>query len=64
MKKRTLVLLTWVPLLIGWFISLTVTVPNLGRVSYYILPLLTLLFWFQLGKQFAKTDWSAPLAIP
>ena len=63
MKKRTLILLTLIPLLVGWLINATIRFPRLFSVSYYILPFLTLIFWFQLGRQYAKTDWNAAVAL-
>lgn len=57
MKKRTLVLLTFVPIIVGYIINLTVLLPGIGMLILYVLPLLTTVFWFWLGIQFAHTTW-------
>lgn len=63
MRKRTLVVLSWTPLLIGWVINLVMANFGVSFFVFYILPFLTAIFWFLLGRQFGKTDWNAPMAI-
>lgn len=63
MKKRTLVLLTFVPIIAGYIINLTVLLPGIGTLIYYVLPLLMTVFWFWLGRQFAHTTWKTIPAI-
>lgn len=57
MKKHVLICLTFVPIIVGYIRNLTVLLPGIGIVLYYLLPLLTTVFWFYLGKQFAHTTW-------
>lgn len=59
-KKWFLVLLTIVPIPVGYLINLLVANymdSFVGRFSYYILPLLELVFWFWLGFRFSRTTW-------
>ncbi|MBE5948392.1 MAG: hypothetical protein E7261_05105 [Lachnospiraceae bacterium] len=63
MKKSLLVLLTFIPIIVGYIINFTLTVPRVGVLIYYILPLLTTVFWFWLGSRFAHTTWKALPAI-
>lgn len=58
MKKLHLVLLTLVPILAGWFINLTIAVPVVGTLIFYLLPLAVLYFWFRLGEQYAGSGWN------
>ena len=63
MKKIILILLTLVPILIGWLINVFIYVPKVGMALFYVLPFVVLVFWFWLGRQYAKTDWSPLSAI-
>ncbi len=63
MKKSILLLLTLVPVLVGYLINLSAMLPVLGQLIYALLPLPTLVFWFWLGWQYAKTDWTALQAL-
>ena len=63
MKKYVLIILTFVPILAGWLINVTLSVPLLGMVFFYGLPLLVLVFWFWLGGRYAEMDWGAFPAI-
>lgn len=63
MKKRTLVLLTFVPVLAGYIRNLTILLPGIGALLYYTVPLLTTVFWFWLGMQFAHAAWKTVPAI-
>lgn len=54
MKKSVLILLTLVPVIVGYLVNVLITVPVIGIASFYLLPLLTTAFWFYLGKQFAR----------
>lgn len=58
MKKPQLVLLTLVPIIVGWLINILILIPVVGMLLFYVLPFGVLLFWFWLGKQYAKTDWN------
>lgn len=57
MKKSELVLLTFVPILVGYLINATFFIPVIGTLLFYILPIVVLAFWFWLGSQYSKTDW-------
>ncbi len=54
-QKIALVLMTFVPIIMGYIIN------SMLRVSvflgYYIVPCLVLIFWFFLGRQFSRTNW-------
>ena len=63
MKKLILILLTLVPILAGWLINVTLLVPVLGELMFYVFPILVLVFWFRLGGRYAETDWGAVPAI-
>ena len=63
MKKHVLVLLTFVPMIAGCIVNLTILLPGIGTFIYYVLPLFTTAFWFYLGRQFAHTDWKTIPAI-
>ena len=63
MKKRVLVLLTFVPVIVGYVINLTIILPVIGPMFFYVLPILATVFWFWLGRQFAHTTWKTVPAI-
>ncbi len=54
MKKSVLILLTLVPVIVGYLVNVLIMVPVIGMVGFYLLPLLTTGFWFYLGKQYAR----------
>lgn len=58
MKKIYLVLFTFLPFLVGHIINISVAkLSVMGSIIYYILPLLTTVFWFYLGRQYARSTW-------
>lgn len=59
MKKCGLVLLTLIPIFAGYLINLALFIPVVGMLLFYIGPLFVLGFWFWLGGQYSKTDWTA-----
>jgi len=63
MKKGVLILLTFVPIFVGWAVNLTILVPTIGMILFYVLPVLTTVFWIFLGKHFAHTSWKTIPAI-
>jgi len=62
MKKRVLILLSFVPVVVGWLVNILIMIPVIGMAGFYLLPLLTTVFWFFLGKQYAH-KWKAVLAV-
>ncbi len=58
MKRSVLVLLTFIPLLIGCLINFSIMVPIIGSASFTLLPIVTTIFWFYLGKKFAQSGWN------
>ena len=50
MKKSVLVLLTFVPFIVGHIINISIRIPVIGMIIFYVLPLLTTVFWFYLGR--------------
>lgn len=57
MKKSVLVLLTFVPFIVGHIINISIRIPVIGMIIFYVLPLLTTVFWFYLGRQYARSTW-------
>ncbi|MBQ3535036.1 MAG: hypothetical protein IJA56_07760 [Clostridia bacterium] len=62
MKKSVLISLSLVPVVVGWFVNILILVPVIGMAGFYLLPLLTTVFWFSLGKQYAR-KWNAVPAV-
>ena len=54
MKRWILISLTLVPFIAGHIINSTLAIPVLGIALYYVLPLLTTVFWFWLARQYAR----------
>lgn len=54
MKRWILISLTLVPFIAGHIINSTLAIPVLGIALYYVLPLLTTVFWFWLARQHAR----------
>jgi len=63
MKKSVLILLTFVPIIVGYIVNFTIRIPVIGMVIFYVLPLLTTVFWFYLGRQYARSTWKTVPAI-
>ena len=63
MKKALLLLGMLVPVAVGGLVNLLLPVPGLGAVCFTLLPLATTVFWFFLGRQYARAPWRGPLAI-
>jgi hypothetical protein len=63
MKKFALVLLSFVPIVVGYIVNITLLLPVIGMLSFYVLPLLTTAFWFYLGRQYVRTGWKPVSAI-
>ena len=57
MKKCVLVLLTFVPFIVGHIVNRSISIPVIGSIVFYVLPLLTTAFWFYLGRQYARSTW-------
>ena len=54
MKKSVLILLTLTPVIVGYLVNILIMVPVIGTAGFFLLPLLTTVFWFYLGKQYAR----------
>lgn len=63
MKKGILILLTLVPLIVGYIVNITITIPGIGMIIYYVVPLGVIAFWFYLGSLYSKTTWKAIPAV-
>lgn len=63
MEKSKLVLLTFVPIIINRLSNFLLLMPVLGMLSFYVVPLLTTVFWYWLGKQYAHGPWKPAPAI-
>ena len=59
MKKFLLVLLTFVPIPVGYLINRNIRTPVVGMLLFYVAPLAVTVFWFWLGNQYSKTNWGA-----
>lgn len=59
MKKGILLLLTLVPVAVGYLVNLLLAVPGIGGVCFWVLPLATTVFWFFLARGYARTSWNA-----
>ena len=62
MKKSVLLLSTLVPVVVGYLVNVLIMVPVIGMASFYLLPLVTTVFWFYMGKQYARR-WKAVSAV-
>ena len=60
MKKTILIASSLVPVIVGYLVNYLVTVPEIGMKAFFLLPLLTTVFWFYLGKQYAHRWKPAP----
>ncbi|MEL7656550.1 MAG: hypothetical protein AAGU75_11655 [Bacillota bacterium] len=58
MKRNTLILLTFVPVVTGYILNLTLLIPGMGVLLYYLLPCITQIFWFYLGNKYSETNWN------
>lgn len=54
MKKSILILLSLVPVVVGWLINSLMQFPVIGTAGFYLLPLFTTVFWFFLGQKYAR----------
>ncbi len=63
MKKISLVLLGFVPIIVGYLLNIMIMVPVIGMSGFYLLPLLTTVFWFCLGKRCAHSTWKTVSAV-
>ena len=54
MKKCMLIMLTLVPAVVGYVVNILLAVPKIGMAAYYLLPLLTTVFWLYMGKQYIR----------
>ena len=59
MKKGVLVLLSLVPVAVGYLVNHLLAVPGIGGICFLLLPLATTVFWFFLARGYARTFWSA-----
>lgn len=58
MKKNILLFLALVPVVTGYLLNITLLIPGLGALLYYLLPSITLCFWFYLGSKYSETNWN------
>ena len=54
MRKSVLILLSLVPVAVGYLINGLIRVPVIGMAVFYLLPLAVTAFWIYLGKQYAQ----------
>lgn len=58
MKKNVLISLTFIPLVTGYMLNQSLMLPRLGLLFYYLIPFVTLPFWFYLGRKYSETNWN------
>ena len=63
MKKSILILLSFVPVVVGWLVNTLIMVPVVGMAGFYLLPLFTTVFWFFLGKQYTHKWKTVPAVL-
>ena len=64
MKKSVLILLTFVPLIIGYLTYVnTYTMYGTRSVKYYLLILLSTVFWFFLGMLYTRSNWKPIISV-
>ena len=63
MRKSVLFLLTFVPVAVGYFVNMLIAVPVIGMAAFYLLPLCTTVFWFYLGKRYARRWKTVPAVL-
>jgi len=63
MKKNVLVLSSLIPVIVGYLVNILIMVPVIGMAGFYLFPLLTTVFWFYLGKQYARRWKPAPAVL-
>lgn len=63
MKKSTLILWTFIPILTGYLVNSLLRVPVLGEIFFYALTVTTTAFWFWMGRQFEKSTFKTIHAI-
>ena len=56
MKKSVLILLTFIPIIVGYIVNFTISIPVIGMMIFYALPLLTTLFWICFNENSAKWE--------
>ena len=49
--------------IVGYIINHFILLPVIGMVFYRVLPLLTTVFWFYLGRQYVRSAWKTIPAI-
>lgn len=63
MKKSTLILLTLIPVAVGYVVNWTLLLPVVGSLLFFLLPLATTVFWFYLGGRYASAGWNVPCSL-
>ena len=61
-EKSVLILATLVPVAVGYLVNVLLKFPVIGMASFILLPLVTTVFWFCMGKQYARR-WSVIPAV-
>ena len=63
MKKTTLILLLFVPIIAGYVVNILIMVPVLGMLLFYALPWFTTVFWYRLGRSYIRHGWKPLSAV-
>jgi len=50
-------LFTFVPVIVGYVVNIFIMMPFVGMLLFYVLPILTTVFWYHIGGQYAKANW-------
>ena len=62
MKKSVLILLTFVPLVIGYVASIIAMYPT-KSIVYYLLIFFSTVFWFCLGMLYTRSNWKPIMSV-
>ena len=57
MRKSILITLTLIPVIAGYILNLTLMIPGIGTLLFYLIPAVIMIFWFYLGNLYSQTSW-------
>ena len=57
LRKYRWVLFTFIPVIVGYIVNIFIMIPFVGMLLFYVLPILTTIFWYRIGGQYAEANW-------